>query len=101
MATIRVANLDNQEMGVMDGSLLRTKLLENNVDVYKFVAKLTNCGGVGQCGTCVVEVVEGSENLSGRTAAEERHLKKKPGSYRLACQTKVLQGTVVLNVKPK
>jgi len=101
MATIRVSNLDNQEISVMDGCLLRTKLLENNVDVYKLVAKLTNCGGVGQCGTCGVEIVEGSQNLSPRTAAEERHLKKKPENIRLSCQTKVLQGTVSLNVKPK
>ncbi|MEN9204931.1 MAG: 2Fe-2S iron-sulfur cluster-binding protein [Thermostichales cyanobacterium BF4_bins_65] len=101
MATIRVANLGNQEISALDGSLLRTKLLENNVDVYKFMAKLTNCGGVGQCGTCVVEILEGSQYLSPRTAAEERHLKRKPDSYRLSCQTKVLQGTVVLNVKPR
>ncbi|GAB4218549.1 MAG: 2Fe-2S iron-sulfur cluster-binding protein [Synechococcales cyanobacterium] len=101
MATIRLANLNNQELMVADGATMRTKLLENNVDLYKMVAKLTNCGGVGQCGTCVVEVVEGSQNLSPKTTAEERHLKRKPDTYRLACQTKVVQGTVTINVKPK
>lgn len=47
---------------------------------------MTNCGGVGQCLTCTVNVLSGMENLSPRTAAEEKILKKKPLSYRLACQ---------------
>jgi len=35
-----------------------------------------NCGGYGQCGTCIVEVVEGLENLSPRTEVENQKLKK-------------------------
>jgi ferredoxin len=58
-----------------------------------------NCGGYGQCGTCIVNVVEGIENLSPRTDFESRRLKKKPDSYRLACQTMV-NGTVKIQTKP-
>lgn len=83
----------------MDGSILRQKALENQIDLYKLMAKVTNCGGVGQCGTCVVEILEGMDRLSPRTAAEDRHLKRKPDSFRLACQTKV-NGDVVVKTKP-
>jgi len=98
MATIRFVN-ENREIFVAEGANLRLKALENQIDLYKMMAKLLNCGGNGQCGTCVVEIVEGSENLSPRTEAENRKLKRKPDSYRLACQTKVL-GDVSVKTKP-
>ncbi len=98
MATIRFVN-ENQETFVADGANLRLKALENQIDLYKMMAKLMNCGGNGQCGTCVVEITEGSENLSPRTEAENRKLKRKPDNYRLACQTKVL-GDVSVKTKP-
>lgn len=99
MPTIRFENED-KEVIVADGANLRLKALENQIDVYKLVAKLMNCGGNGQCGTCVMEIVEGMENLSPRTAPEERHLKKKPNTYRLSCQTKV-NGDVTVKTKPQ
>jgi ferredoxin len=98
MATIRFVN-ENREVVVAEGSNLRLKALENQVDLYKMVAKLLNCSGNGQCGTCVVEIVEGAENLSPRTEAENRKLRRKPETYRLACQTKVL-GDVAVRTKP-
>ncbi|XP_020095334.1 photosynthetic NDH subunit of subcomplex B 3, chloroplastic-like [Ananas comosus] len=52
-------------------------------------APLSNCGGGGTCGTCIVEVVEGKEFLSPRTDKEKEILKKKPKTWRLACQTAV------------
>lgn len=84
----------------MDGANLRLKALENNIDIYKFVAKLTNCNGYGQCATCVVEIVEGLDNLSPRTSFEEKKLKNKPKNYRLACQTLVNSGNVSVKTKP-
>jgi len=45
----------------------------------------TSCLKNGKCKECVVEVMEGSELLSPRTAAES-HL---TGSFRLSCQTRV------------
>lgn len=35
-----------------------------------------NCGGAGNCGTCIVEIVEGAELLSEKTDAEYKYLKK-------------------------
>jgi ferredoxin len=99
MATIKFLN-ENTEIIVADGANLRFKALENRIDIYTFSGKLMNCGGCGQCGTCVVEVLAGAENLSPRTAVEERKLKKWPDSCRLACQT-LVNGPVTVVTKPK
>ncbi|MGC9505601.1 2Fe-2S iron-sulfur cluster-binding protein [Baaleninema sp.] len=98
MANIKFVNED-LEVVAADGANLRTKALENKVDIYKTWGKLTNCGGYGQCGTCIVEVVEGMENLSPPTEAEKRKLRKKPDSYRLACQA-LVNGPVSVKTKP-
>ncbi|KGF71598.1 iron ABC transporter substrate-binding protein [Neosynechococcus sphagnicola sy1] len=90
---------EGREVVAADGANLRLQALENGVDIYTFVGKMTNCGGYGQCGTCVVEIVEGAENLSPRSDFETRKLKKKPDTYRLACQV-VVQGPVTVKTKP-
>ena len=98
MATITFVN-ENRKAIVAGNSNLRQKALENKIDLYTFTGKLMNCGGNGQCGTCIVEVVEGMENLSPRTDVENRKLKRKPDSYRLACQT-LVTGDVSVRTKP-
>ncbi|MBD0263999.1 MAG: 2Fe-2S iron-sulfur cluster binding domain-containing protein [Tolypothrix sp. Co-bin9] len=90
---------ENKEVIAADGANLRLKAIQNNIDIYKFIGKMTNCGGGGNCGTCIVEIVEGMENLSERTETEKRILKKKPENYRLACQT-VVNGAVSVVTKP-
>lgn len=92
--------VEGKEIVAAQGVNLREKALENGIDLYTLRGKLTNCGGYGQCGTCIVEVVEGMENLSERTEAEKRKLKKKPDSYRLACQT-LVNGPVSIITKPQ
>ncbi|EDX75192.1 hypothetical protein MC7420_2196 [Coleofasciculus chthonoplastes PCC 7420] len=98
MANIKFVKED-QEIIAADGANLREKALQNKIDLYTFKGKLMNCGGYGQCGTCIVEVVEGMENLSPRTEVEQRKLKKKPESYRLACQA-LVNGPVSVKTKP-
>ncbi len=90
---------ENREVVVANGANLRLKAIENGVDIYTLKGKMLNCGGYGQCGTCIVEIVDGMENLSPRTDFEERKLKKKPQNYRLACQT-VVNGPVSVKTKP-
>jgi len=90
---------ENKEAIVAQGANLREKALENKIDIYTLKGKLTNCGGYGQCGTCVVEIVEGMENLSPKTDFEQKVLKKKPESFRLACQT-LVNGSVSVKTKP-
>lgn len=85
--------------------LLRDVMLENKLELYAAYGKLMNCGGGGSCGTCIVEIVDGKELLSERTAAENRYLKKKPDSWRLTCQTivgnKENSGKVVVQRLPQ
>lgn len=90
---------ENKEIEVAVGSNLRFKAQENNIDIYTLVGKLTQCGGYGQCGTCVVDIIEGAGNLSPRTAVEEKKLSKRPSSCRLACQSMV-QGPISVETKP-
>ncbi|MBE9100177.1 2Fe-2S iron-sulfur cluster-binding protein [Vacuolonema iberomarrocanum] len=90
---------EDREVVTADGANLRLKAIENGVDIYKFVGKMMNCGGYGQCGTCIVEIVEGMENLSPLTEVEKRKLKNKPDNYRLACQT-LVNGPVTVKTKP-
>lgn len=67
--------------------LLRNIMLDNKIELYATYGKLMNCGGGGSCGTCIVEIIEGKELLNERTNTELKYLKKKPESWRLACQT--------------
>ncbi len=90
---------EDREVIAANGANLRFKALENGIDLYTMMGKMMNCGGYGQCGTCVVEIVEGLENLSPRTDVEDRKLKKKPATYRLACQT-LVNGSVTVRTKP-
>jgi ferredoxin len=99
MGNIRFVS-ENKEIIAADGANLRIKALENQIDLYTFTGKMMNCGGYGQCGTCIVEIVEGMDNLPPRTEAEARILKKKPDTYRLACQT-IVNGPISVQTKPQ
>ncbi|WP_193196868.1 2Fe-2S iron-sulfur cluster-binding protein [Nostoc sp. MG11] len=90
---------ENKEVIAADSANLRLKAMQNDIDIYTLIGKMTNCGGYGQCGTCIVEIVEGLENLSPRTDVENRKFKKKPENYRLACQT-LVNGSVSVVTKP-
>ena len=98
MVRIKFVN-EEKEVEAAVGANLRFKAQENNIDIYSFMAKLMQCGGYGQCGTCVVDIVEGANNLSPRTAAEEKMLRKRPSTCRLACQATV-QGPISVVTKP-
>ncbi|HBE57640.1 MAG TPA: iron ABC transporter substrate-binding protein [Cyanobacteria bacterium UBA11159] len=98
MANIKFVNED-KEVVAANGANLREKALQNGIDLYTLMGKMMNCGGYGQCGTCIVEVVEGTENLSPKTDVEKRKLKKKPDTYRLACQT-LVNGPICVKTKP-
>lgn len=90
---------DNKEIIAADGANLREKALQNGIDLYTLKGKLMNCGGYGQCGTCIVEIISGLENLSPKTDFEQRKLKRKPDNYRLACQT-LVNGPISVKTKP-
>lgn len=86
---------DGPSGDVAPGSSLRLTLQNADVELYTGMAKLTNCGGAGQCSQCLVNVIEGGDNLSPRTTVEESRLKKKPSTYRMACQA-LINGDVTV-----
>ncbi|MBA3723013.1 MAG: (2Fe-2S)-binding protein [Parachlamydiaceae bacterium] len=48
----------------------------------------------GVCGTCVIEIKEGKDNLTSPTKEEEDFLGEGTCHERLACQCKIKQGRV-------
>jgi len=99
-ATATIAIEGGQAIEVPTGQLLRKVLQDNKQELYSLMGKMTNCGGVGQCGTCAVDIDAKERALSPRTAAEDRKLKGKPSSRRLACQV-VVQGDMFVKLQPK
>jgi ferredoxin len=79
-----------------NGNLLSV-LLNKDLDVLK------ECGGRGMCATCHIYVKEGMEALSPINRREQRTLEVittcKPNS-RLACQARVLQNGVTVELPP-
>lgn len=51
----------------------------------------------GVCGTCVIEIKKGKENLSPPTQEEEDFLGEGTCDERLACQCKIIQGEVSIS----
>ncbi|XP_020396313.1 photosynthetic NDH subunit of subcomplex B 3, chloroplastic [Zea mays] len=88
-----------------DEKLLCDVMNENKIELYAAYGKVMNCDGGGSCGTCIVEIIDGKELLNERTSTENRYLKKKPDSWRLACQTivgnKENSGKVVVQRLPQ
>lgn len=73
-------------------SILRAAVL-NGVDISHY------CGGMASCGTCKVEVVEGSENLLPADGREQMVLGSQSAAagHRLACQARVV-GPVTVRI---
>lgn len=70
---------------------LRKVALLHGVPVYRHAFDdWTNCRGNGFCGKCVMEIVEGMENLSPPNRRERWRLRGQPPNRRLSCQTQVL-----------
>lgn len=90
--------VDGETIEVEKGVVLRTAVTGAGKELYKgMMAKMQQCGGVGQCSTCWVDVVDGADNLSDKTAVEEKKGKKRPDTYRMACQS-IVNGDVSIKI---
>lgn len=69
------------------GANLRELLVGNGVNVYRSVTRWTNCKGKQLCGTCIVDVSDGSINTNRKSMDETSTLRENPDSYRLSCVT--------------
>lgn len=90
---------EGEQVGCIEGANLRRASLDAGVNPYKSLNNLNNCSGVGQCGTCVMEVLEGQDNLSPRSDVEEVYLADRPANFRLSCRTTVF-GDITVRTKP-
>jgi ferredoxin len=76
------------QLDLPSGEQLRGQMLANKVDLYTAWNKVWSCGGAGQCGTCIVDVKSAPDGcLSDRSETEQKKLRGKPATWRLACQT--------------
>jgi ferredoxin len=79
------------------GENLREVALREGIELYGLKGKLGNCGGCGQCITCFVDVEGAAPSaLSAPTAVEGQKLRRRPDTWRLACQTLVQESLVVI-----
>ena len=86
MAKIIFENL-NQEYDIEDNSLI--------IEPCEKAGVVFACGYAGICGSCIVEVIEGMENLCEFTE-EEKNLLDPNENKRLACKCTIKSGTVKL-----
>jgi len=102
MPTLFCENL-NRKIPIPDGGVnLRAALMAEGVRVYRWPRNYLplNCGGRGLCGTCVIQLVNGEQNLSPITGRERARLGLKAGEHRLSCQC-VVDGDLTIRVRPK
>ncbi|QEY31384.1 (2Fe-2S)-binding protein [Synechococcus sp. RSCCF101] len=98
MPTIRFEN-EGQQVGCIEGANLRRATMDAGLNPYRGLNNFNNCGGLGQCGSCVMEISEGAQNLSPRTDIEKIYLADRPANYRLSCQASVT-GDVTVRTRP-
>jgi len=93
---------EGRDLECYPGENLREVALREGIELYGLKGKLGNCGGCGQCITCFVEVVPAGPAvaLSPRTAVEDQKLRRRPESWRLACQA-LVQHSVLILTRPQ
>mmetsp|Transcript_27334 Transcript_27334/g.40346 ORF Transcript_27334/g.40346 Transcript_27334/m.40346 type:complete len:296 (-) Transcript_27334:242-1129(-) len=69
------------------GSNIREVCVDNGINVYQSITRWTNCKGKQLCGTCIVNVAEGSLFTNRKSMDEASTLRENPDSYRLSCVT--------------
>lgn len=82
----------------LKGQPMRDVLMGAGINVYGSRAKLTNCGGVGQCSTCAV-LIEDTEDWEPRSEVEGLRLKKYADNARLSCTT-IIEGDCTVIILP-
>lgn len=89
------AQVTFEDIGVTVTVPAGTRLIEVS---EKIGAGLTYGCREGECGTCMMKIVSGAENLAAPSVLEDQVLKENYAGVanRLACQAQVLGGTVVV-----
>ena len=89
MPTVRFVSHEGT-LDIDDTSTLREAAHVMSVNVHD------QCGGMGACCSCIVNVVEGMENINEKTVVEQAVFYLQP-NQRLSCQCRI-SGDVLLEV---
>ncbi|WP_296703201.1 2Fe-2S iron-sulfur cluster-binding protein [Algoriphagus sp.] len=95
MPRIVIQNLFNREINSKAADRKVIELIhENGIDW------MHACGKKGRCTTCKIILVQGEENLSPRTSAEEKFAKlgRLKSNERLSCQARLSKGDLIVRV---
>ncbi|MGK2954036.1 MAG: 2Fe-2S iron-sulfur cluster-binding protein [Thiobacillus sp.] len=89
------ANVTFEDIGITVTVPAGTRLIEVS---EKVGAGITYSCREGECGTCIMKIVSGMENLAQRSVLEDKVLQENMAgrNNRLACQAQVLGGEVVV-----
>jgi ferredoxin len=82
------------------GSNLRRNLMDNGFQVYGNFRASFHCNARQLCGTCVLDVMEGEENITVKSINEKEAMKRNPSGYRLCCNIDVY-GDCTVRLRPK
>ena len=87
------ANVTFEDIGIT--VTVGTRLIEVS---EKVGAGITYSCREGECGTCIMKIVSGMENLAQRSVLEDKVLQENMAgrNNRLACQAQVLGGEIVV-----
>merc|ERR1712194_308080 len=81
------------------GSNLRKNLVDNDFQIYAYRAAF-NCNARQLCGTCIVDVMDGEENMTVKSINEKKAMASNPSGFRLCCNIDVYGDTTV-RLRPK
>jgi ferredoxin len=89
------ANVTFDDIGITVTVPAGTRLIEVS---EKVGAGITYSCREGECGTCIMKIVSGMENLAQRSVLEDKVLQENMAgrNNRLACQAQVLGGEIVV-----
>ena len=89
------ANVTFEDIGITVTVPDGTRLIEVS---EKVGAGITYSCREGECGTCIMKIVSGMENLAQRSVLEDKVLQENMAgrNNRLACQAQVLGGEIVV-----
>mmetsp|Transcript_151838 Transcript_151838/g.268101 ORF Transcript_151838/g.268101 Transcript_151838/m.268101 type:complete len:321 (-) Transcript_151838:223-1185(-) len=98
--TVRQVGKPDMVLKVPYGANLRDQLISRGINVYQSVTRWTNCNGQQLCGTCIVNIIQGFDDVSKQGLDERQLLIDSPQTYKLSCQTEVY-GNITVQVFPK
>ncbi|MGF1643232.1 MAG: 2Fe-2S iron-sulfur cluster-binding protein [Thiotrichales bacterium] len=89
------ANVTFEDIGTTVTVPAGTRLIEVS---EKVGAGITYGCREGECGTCMMRIVSGMENMTDRSVLEDKVLQENMAgrNHRLACQAQVLGGEIVV-----